>query len=71
MLNLVGDVKEYFCRLYSHIIDRTKSCTKYCIICDKPLDYVGLKPAVCDNPLCTFSYVPFQCSCGFGALTVL
>jgi hypothetical protein len=57
LMFVAGDPKEFFARLYHHMQDKIKNCTKYCIICDKQLDYVGLKPAVCDNPLCMFRYL--------------
>lgn len=49
-------VKPTFEKFYETMYDRLKNCTKYCIICDNELGYVGLKPAVCDRQLCVFSH---------------
>jgi hypothetical protein len=40
--------------LVKEITDAIANCNKNCIICGKPLEFVGLKPAVCADPLCTF-----------------
>lgn len=32
------------------------TCNGVCIICDRPLDYVGLRPSLCNRALCNFSY---------------
>lgn len=53
-----ADKKDYFCRLYAHLREKFRSCTKFCVICDRKLAYVGLKPAVCDSALCTYRCVP-------------
>lgn len=45
--------------LVSELVDAIRNCNKSCIICNKPLEFVGLKPAVCADPLCTFSHMQF------------
>jgi hypothetical protein len=32
------------------------TCNQVCIICDKKLQYAGLKPCLCDSALCNFRY---------------
>ena len=46
-------------KLYLFLQDKVKNATRYCVICDKQLDYVGLKPAVCDQPLCVYSHMQY------------
>ena len=29
---------------------------KFCMICDKPLEFAGLKPSICDKPFCQFRH---------------
>jgi hypothetical protein len=45
-----------FLDMMSHVMDKITTCTKACIICDKKLEFSMLKPTICDNPLCQFSY---------------
>jgi len=46
----------FLTRLLSYLTGRILSCTKHCIICDAPLKFEMLKPAVCDSPLCLHSH---------------
>eukprot|EP01080_Neovahlkampfia_damariscottae_P006918 gene6918-11081_t len=41
------------CLLLENII---KNCSAHCIICGEKLPYAGIKPVVCDKPLCLFSH---------------
>jgi len=54
-----GDPGEFFCQLLLFMQDKVKHATKYCMICDKTLEYVGLKPAVCNSPLCEYSHTQY------------
>lgn len=45
LLDLAADCKE-----------RVLSCIKNCVICDKKLEFRMLKPSICDDLLCKYSY---------------
>lgn len=40
--------------LTNFVIQVIQNCTKYCIICNGEMPYVGIKPTVCANKLCIF-----------------
>jgi hypothetical protein len=48
--------KNWVYHLMSLIDDTITNCTKYCIICHEELPYQGIKPTICTNKLCVFSY---------------
>jgi len=49
--------------ILDHILERVSNCTKSCIICDGPLPFQMIKPAVCDKSLCVHSHEQY----GLGA----
>jgi hypothetical protein len=52
LLDIASDAKE-----------RIQQCIKNCVICDKKLEFRMLKPTICDDILCKYSYDSF----GLGA----
>eukprot|EP01114_Cavostelium_apophysatum_P019380 TRINITY_DN6231_c0_g1_i1.p1 TRINITY_DN6231_c0_g1~~TRINITY_DN6231_c0_g1_i1.p1 ORF type:complete len:564 (-),score=140.41 TRINITY_DN6231_c0_g1_i1:26-1717(-) len=50
-------------KVMDHMIYTIKNCTKNCIICNDPLPFQMIKPAVCDNTLCVHSHEQY----GLGA----
>eukprot|EP00698_Gefionella_okellyi_P004895 TRINITY_DN14524_c0_g1_i1.p1 TRINITY_DN14524_c0_g1~~TRINITY_DN14524_c0_g1_i1.p1 ORF type:complete len:609 (-),score=127.86 TRINITY_DN14524_c0_g1_i1:51-1877(-) len=51
--------EEWLPSVVAHCCDAVRHCNKSCMICHENLEYVGLKPAVCGKPLCTFSHMQF------------
>ena len=41
------------------------TCNQYCIICDRKLNYAGLKPSLCDSALCNFRCATLMLCCVF------
>lgn len=52
--------KNFLEALVDYAAWRLITCTRNCVICDEPLGYQGLKPAVCSKPLCTHGYISFK-----------
>lgn len=40
----------------NYLVERIRNCTRTCIICDDPLPFQMVKPAVCDKNLCCHSH---------------
>jgi hypothetical protein len=50
--NYVARIMHFFERLL-------RSCNRTCLVCNSPLDYIGLKPSICSSELCSFSFAQF------------
>eukprot|EP01105_Mastigella_eilhardi_P011334 TRINITY_DN261_c3_g1_i1.p1 TRINITY_DN261_c3_g1~~TRINITY_DN261_c3_g1_i1.p1 ORF type:complete len:717 (+),score=140.85 TRINITY_DN261_c3_g1_i1:420-2570(+) len=50
---------EFFGQLTALAVAKINTCTRNCMICDKPLVTEMTKPAVCDSQLCLFSHMQF------------
>lgn len=48
--------KNYMISVIETVIDIIKKSPQFCLICERVLPYQGLKPTVCDSPLCVFSH---------------
>ena len=48
--------KSFMLAVIEETIQIIKSSPQYCIICEQTLPFEGLKPTVCDSPLCVFSH---------------
>lgn len=48
--------KNYMIAVMEKAIEAIKSSPQLCMICGQQLPYAGLKPTVCDSPLCVFSH---------------
>ncbi len=44
--------ESFLVKVGKYLTTRMHSCSSSCIICDAPLGYEGVKPAVCPKPLC-------------------
>ena len=42
----------FLVKVGKYLTTRMHSCSSSCIICDAPLGFEGVKPAVCPKPLC-------------------
>jgi len=54
---------DFIGKVLDQILERVDNCTKTCIICDGPLPFQMIKPAVCDRNLCVHSHEQY----GLGA----
>ena len=43
-------------RVVHHLEDCVRTCNHRCLVCDRPVDHVGIKPVVCPSELCIMSY---------------
>jgi hypothetical protein len=50
------DGKNYLFTILDMIEKVVKHCPENCLICGNELSYAGIKPVVCENPACIFSY---------------
>eukprot|EP01087_Luapelamoeba_hula_P017063 TRINITY_DN5342_c0_g1_i1.p1 TRINITY_DN5342_c0_g1~~TRINITY_DN5342_c0_g1_i1.p1 ORF type:complete len:558 (+),score=72.30 TRINITY_DN5342_c0_g1_i1:442-2115(+) len=50
------DGPNFLLKVIDYLNLRLKTCASSCIICDAPLGFVGVKPTVCPNLLCTHSF---------------
>ena len=51
----------FLVKVGKYLTTRMHSCSSSCIICDAPLGYEGVKPAVCPKPLCMHRCVSRAC----------
>ena len=51
-----NDARNILITLISTITDRIQYCGNYCPMCHQKHNYPGLKPVVCNNPLCYMQY---------------
>ncbi|KAL6068634.1 Poly [ADP-ribose] polymerase 6 [Balamuthia mandrillaris] len=55
----IGSGVKVICQALQYLERCIRKCTAHCVICDKPLDFEGLKPTVCNAALCLYSYESF------------
>lgn len=48
--------ESFLVKVGKYLTTRMHSCSSSCIICDAPLGFEGVKPAVCPKPLCMHSF---------------